>query len=134
MKVTFKYNKLLIFNPTHQYPQHTHSPLILPALWIVLFQISYIVAKYVQCRIYWNVNVSWTIEGPPWSLSCGCLIYNYKCVCAIGAYDYSNPANGEMCLRQDYVIKFVSDLWQVFSTNKSYGHYITEIQYCLKWR
>jgi hypothetical protein len=48
-------------------------------------------------------------------------------VSAIGAYHYSNPANGEMCLRQDYVIKFVSDLRQVSSTNKSYGHYITEI-------
>jgi hypothetical protein len=43
-----------------------------------------------------------------------------------------NPADGEVCLIQHYVIKFVSDLQQVCgflvsSTNKTDRHDITEI-------
>ena len=39
----------------------------------------------------------------------------------------SNPVHGEVYPIQHYVIKFVSDLRQVFSINKTDRHEITEI-------
>jgi hypothetical protein len=90
--------------------------------WYIIFFLY----KIIQNK-YFIIYVSCTIRGRH---GLDCMVVGLTTTSAICAYHHvsSNPAHGEVCYIQHYVIKFVSDLQQVgglrrgtklYSTNKT---------------
>ena len=90
-------------------------------------------ASLILIVVYYHV-----LTGPSWSWSFGSWIYNYLCNPCLSPLKFvsSNLALARCTSIQHYVIKFVSDFWQVsgflrilrfVSTSKTYRHDITEI-------
>jgi hypothetical protein len=59
----------------------------------------------------WQTNSK---KGPSWSWLYGSSIYNFLCNQCLSLYGSLNPTHGGVYSIQHYVIKFVSDMPEVF--------------------
>ena len=104
----------------------------LSIIWLCLCS-TFTVLKYCNLLSLRSIFIS---HRGSWSWPYGSWI-GFKTTCAISAYHHCcfefESSTSEVCSIQHYVIKFVSDLWQVFrctpvsSTNKTNRHVIAEI-------